>query len=159
MRQLEGCCDQQGIVLVEICRQELLGRQGDDSSGTAAVTGMGSGTPLLEDETSAGLPLARQGANLAEQHKVSAALAQAGPRSDVAGRDDQPAPLEIADGRAGRSPDHELSGRQAATGAISDAASANHGQARRIQLGGQLGAGVAFNLDEGLPGPGDLRDQ
>ena len=120
---------------------------------------MGAGAPLLEDESSARLPLARQGANLAEKHKVSAALSQAGPRSDVADRDDQPAPLEIADGCTGLSTDQEPSSRQAATGAIGGASSADHGQARSIQLGGQLGAGVAVNLDERLPGPGYPRDQ
>ena len=86
--------------------------------------------------------------NLVEKHKVSPKLVQAGPRSDVANRDDQPAPLEIADGRTGLSPDEEPSSRQAAAGAIGGAPSADHGQVRSIQLGGQLGAGVAVNLDE-----------
>ena len=77
--------------------------------------------PLLEEESTARLPLARQGANLVEKYKVSPKLVQAGPRSDVADRDDQPAPLEIADGRTGLSPDEEPSRRQAAAGAIGGA--------------------------------------
>ena len=97
--------------------------------------------------------------NLVEKHKVSPKLVQAGPRSDVADRDDQPAPLEIADGRTGLSPDEEPSSRQAAAGAIGGAPSADHGQVRSIQLGGQLGAGVAVNLDDRPPCPGDPRDQ
>jgi len=120
---------------------------------------MGADAPLLEEESSARLPLTRQGANLVEKHKVSPKLVQAGPRSDVADRDDQPAPLEIADGRTGLSPDEEPSSRQAAAGAIGGAPSADHGQVRSIQLGGQLGAGVAVNLDERPPCPGDPRDQ
>lgn len=120
---------------------------------------MGAGAPLLEEESSTRLPLARQGANLVEKYKVSPKLVQAGPRSDVTDRDNQPAPLEIADGRTGLSPDEEPSSRQAAAGAIGGAPSADHGQFRSIQLGGQLGAGVAVNLDERPPGPGDPRDQ
>ncbi|MGC1718704.1 MAG: hypothetical protein WA746_06950, partial [Isosphaeraceae bacterium] len=71
VRQPEGCFDQPVIVLVEVCRQRLLRRQSDESSGPTAVAGMGADAPLLEEESTARLPLARQGANLVEKYKVS----------------------------------------------------------------------------------------
>lgn len=159
MDQLESLIRQPVIVPVHLSRHVLPERQRDEPAAAPGVTEMGADASLLIEESSSRLPLAGKSAGRREEDEVAPALGQAGPRSDVAGRDDQSPLLEIADRRTGRSLDQKPPGRQAATGPIGRAPAADHSQARGVELGGELGAGVALELDEGLPGTGDPRYQ
>ena len=111
-----------------------------------------------EDEAAASA-VGGEAADRPEEHERAAPLAEPGPVAGAAGDDDRPAAHGGADGVAGVEADRQAAGPQPPAGAVGGLAGAEDRQARRVEVGGQLGPGVAVDLDHRLPGAGQAADE
>jgi hypothetical protein len=108
----------------------------------------------VREKPPTGLTFADERTGTTKQNEISTELAETSTRPGLTDHHGEAASKSITKSRAGRSQDEHVAGFHPAGTAVARRATADHGHAGCIQLGGQFRSGVADHLDQGLPWAG-----